>query len=111
MQIVECGDSVAVCEGMGTRRQIDTLLIGDQPMGTWVLVFMQSAQQVLSPGEAKRMTDALAALDAVMQQGATDAEATKPLIDTLFADLAGREPPKPPSLIELEKKQCTNNQT
>lgn len=39
MQIKEKGFGYAICEGMGVTRNVDTLLVGDLPIDTWVLVF------------------------------------------------------------------------
>ena len=82
MQVVESGATYAICEGMGQRRQINTLLVGDQATGTWLLTFLGSAREVLSADDAARITDAVTAVSLVMQ-GSTD-------IDHLFADLVGQ---------------------
>ena len=87
MQVVEAGDGCAWCEGMGERRQIDTLLVGDQPVGTWLLTFLDSAREVLTVDDAARITDAVQAVNLVMQGDAD--------IDHLFADLVDREPQLP----------------
>lgn len=89
MQIVIAEEGYAWCEGLGQRRQINTLLVGDQPVGTWVLTFLDSAREVLSADDAARITDAVQAVNLVMQ-GETD-------IDHLFADLVDREPQLPVS--------------
>ena len=89
MQVVEAGNGSAICEGMGQRRTISTLLVGDQPVGTWLLTFLDSAREVLDPDDAARITDAVTAVNLVMQ-GETD-------IDHLFADLIDREPQLPVS--------------
>ena len=89
MQIVEAGEGSALCEGMGERKRISTLLVGDQPEGTWLLTFLDAAREVLDPADAARITDAVTAVNLVMQ-GSTD-------IDHLFADLIDREPPRPES--------------
>jgi len=87
MQVVETGDGYAWCEGMGRRRQIDTLLVGDQPAGTWLLIFLDAAREVLDAGDAARITAAVEAVNRVMQ-GETR-------IDHLFSDLLDREPQLP----------------
>lgn len=89
MRVVEPGEGHAVCEGMGERKRISTLLVGDQPSGTWLLTFLDAAREVLSEEDAARITDAVTAVNLVMR-GDTD-------IDHLFADLIGREPPRPAS--------------
>jgi hydrogenase expression/formation protein HypC len=87
MQVVEAGPVYAWCEGMGERRRIDMRLIGDVAAGQWVLVFLESARELLSADDAARIGDALRALDLAMcgEQG----------IDHLFADLIEREPELP----------------
>ena len=107
MQIKEKGFGYAICEGMGIKRHVDTLLIGDQPINTWVLVFLTSAREVLTEENAKKISDAVKAVDLIME---TDPNLSREglennAIDALFADLIDREPPKPPSLIAFEQQQ------
>ncbi|MBK1664271.1 hydrogenase accessory protein [Rhodospirillum rubrum] len=66
--------------------RIDLRLVGPVGEGQWVLVFLGTARSLLDDGEAARLTDALAALDAVVR-GET--------VDHLFADLTSREPELP----------------
>jgi len=87
MQVVETGDGYAWCEGMAQRRLVDTMLVGDQPVGTWLLIFIDAAREVLSAGDAARITAAVQAVNLVMQGEAG--------IDHLFADLLDREPQLP----------------
>ena len=95
MQVLETGDGSALCEGMGERRQISTLLVGDQPPGTWLLTFLDAAREVLTAEDAAKRTDALTAVSMVMN-GETD-------IDHLFADLIDREPTPPPSMQTIKQ--------
>lgn len=87
MQITSVEPGYAWCEGMGERKRIDTLLVGDQPVGSWVLVFIDSAREVLSAEDAKRISDAVLAVNLAMQ-GEVD-------VAHLFADLVEREPQLP----------------
>jgi len=103
MQVIESGFGQALCEGLGQRRRVNTLLVGEQPPGTWLLVFLDSAREVLSPDDAKRIGQAVRAIDLVMQQGGA-ADAARD-IDALFADLVDRDPPKPESLLAHEQAQ------
>ncbi len=96
MQVVESGEGYAWCEGLGERRQIDMLLVGDQPVGTWLLTFLNSAREVLSAENAQQISDAVQAVNLVMQ-GDTN-------IDHLFSDLLDREPLRPGS--NQPKKKC-----
>ena len=102
MQVVEPGSGYAVCEGLGERRRVCTLLVGDQPVGAWLLVFLDSAREVLSESDAKRVADAVRALQLVMSGKVDDPRE----LDRFFPDLsetaAGRRdeagPAIPPSL-------------
>ncbi|MDU8929647.1 HypC/HybG/HupF family hydrogenase formation chaperone [Alisedimentitalea sp. MJ-SS2] len=80
MQVAESGAGYALCNYQGGVRRIDTMLVGDQPPGTWLLVFIDAAREVIDAQEAQKITDALSALDAVMAGGPAD-------IDHLFADI------------------------
>jgi hydrogenase expression/formation protein HypC len=90
MKVVESTPGQAICELDGERRQVNTLLVGEQPSGTWLLVFLDSAREVLSEEEARQLRDALVALDAVMHGDDN--------IDHLFADLVDHEPQLPEQL-------------
>ena len=63
-------------------------------LGAWLLVFLDSAREVLSEAEARRTAEALQAVQQVMQGGHN--------VDHLFADLIDREPPRPPSMPKPE---------
>ncbi|MET0084345.1 MAG: HypC/HybG/HupF family hydrogenase formation chaperone [Sedimenticola sp.] len=91
MQVVESQPGEALCEGMGERRRVDTLLVGDQPPGSWLLIFLNSAREVLSPEDAAKIRDALQSL----QQTLRGEEAG---VEELFADLVEREPQLPEHL-------------
>ena len=87
MQITEVEGGYAWVEGMGERKRIDTFLIDEQTVGTWVLVFMDSAREVLTPEDAQRVTQAVQAVNLAMQ-GETE-------LGHLFADLVENEPQLP----------------
>jgi hydrogenase expression/formation protein HypC len=90
MQVVERRSRFALCEGAGEAREIDMALVGEQTGGTWVLVFLDAAREVISAEDAARITDALTAL-ALIAEGEAN-------VDHLFADLIGREPELPEHL-------------
>ena len=48
MRVVSDGEARAWCEGGGERAELDMLLVGPQPVGTWVLAFQGSARRVMS---------------------------------------------------------------
>lgn len=96
MKIIEPGFGYAVCESKGQKHDIDTMLIGDLSVGTWVLVFINAAREVISKEDALKIIDALQALETVMAGGKE--------IDHFFADLTGVE--KTPELLpETFKEQ------
>jgi hydrogenase assembly chaperone HypC/HupF len=82
MQVVDSDNGRPWCEGRGRRQQLDMMLVGDAPPGTWVLAFQGSALRVISADEAARTNDALDALEAVLA-GERD-------LDGYFSDLVGR---------------------
>lgn len=96
MQITSIEPGHAWCEGMGERKRVDTLLIGEQPIGSWVLVFINSAREVLDEEQAEKITQAVQAVNLAMQ-GELD-------IEHLFADLVNREPQLPDFLQPAKKK-------
>ncbi len=71
MQVVETEGFVAWCEGRGRRERLNMLLVGPQPAGAWVLAFLGSARELLTPEQAAQINDALDALEAALQ-GETD---------------------------------------
>jgi hydrogenase expression/formation protein HypC len=90
MQVIEKRSRYALCRTRSESREIDMALVGEQPEGSWVLVFLDTAREVLSEDEAAKITNALEAL-LLVAQGNTN-------IDHLFADLIGREPELPTHL-------------
>jgi len=107
MQIKETGFGYAIVEGLGIKRNVDTLLVGELPIDTWVLVFLNSAREVLTAENAAKITDAVTAIDLVMNNDGNISEnrLNNQTIDALFADLIDREPEKPASLIAFEESQ------
>jgi hydrogenase assembly chaperone HypC/HupF len=94
MQVISSGFGFAICEATGERREIDMRLVGDQPEGSWVLVFLDAAREVVTSEQAALVSSALDALRLAMSGNAEG-------IDALFPDLAGREPELPPHLKAL----------
>jgi hydrogenase expression/formation protein HypC len=99
MQVVETGEFQALCEGSGRREMVDLILVGPQPVGAWLLVFLGAAREVLDAESAARITDALSALQSILA-GNND-------IDHHFADIANRQPPRPETLIAPPMKEPT----
>ncbi|KAB1083008.1 HypC/HybG/HupF family hydrogenase formation chaperone [Neorhizobium galegae] len=91
--IIETGQLQARARSRNGEAIVDMALVGDQPVGTHVLVFLGAAREVLDAQLAGQIADALEAMDRIM---AGDSD-----IDHLFADLINREPQLPEHL-----RQC-----
>jgi hydrogenase expression/formation protein HypC len=87
MQIVEQHGESARCSYLGQESLVDMMLVGPQPVGAWLLVFLDTAREVLSEQNALQIADALEAMRMAMQGDNR--------IDHLFPDLVGREPQLP----------------
>ena len=83
-EIIEPGFLEARARSRQGEAVIDMSLVGDQPAGTHVLVFMDAAREVIDAQLAAQIADALEAVRLVMT-GETD-------IGHLFADLVRPEP-------------------
>ena len=89
-RIIESHGFTAMAEGRDGIHRIDMSLVGEQPVGSWVLCFLDAAREVVSAERAKQVADALEALERVASGGTS--------FDDLFADLINREPELPPHL-------------
>jgi len=87
MQVLSSDFGFARCRAEDGEHDVDIRLVGHVEPGTWVLVFLGAAREILDPATAKRTADALKALELVMQ-GETD-------IDHLFADLLDPDRERP----------------
>jgi hydrogenase expression/formation protein HypC len=77
------------------------VLVEEQPVGSWLLVFLDTAREVISAEAAARIADALKAVSLTMM-GETG-------VDHLFADLVSREPPLPDFLQPHVKTRTNEN--
>lgn len=93
LQVVAFEDDghYAQCTDGALQERLDMRLVGELPVGTWVLAFHGAARRVLDPDEAAQIRAALQALGQVL---AGDAQG----VDALFADLVNREPQLPEHL-------------
>ena len=66
VKIIEAGEFVSRCKGRSGEVNVNMMLIGSQPEGTWVLNFLGSAREVLSEKEAATINKALDGLSAIM---------------------------------------------
>jgi hydrogenase expression/formation protein HypC len=98
MQIVAYDGAYAICTVHGELRRVDTALIEAPLPGSWVLVFLDSAREVLSSERAAQIDAALQAVQLTMR-GETE-------VDHLFADLLEREPQLPEFLLPHAKMPC-----
>lgn len=89
MEITQSEGIVAEAQAGDTVRRIDLALVGPQPAGAHVLVYINSAVRVLDAAEAARITDAISAV-AAAADGAP--------FEHLIADLVDREPELPAHL-------------
>lgn len=94
MQVTEVRPGAALCTAANGRHLIDTSLVGDVEAGTWLMVFLGAAREVISAETACQAADALEALRLALE-GESD-------LDHLFADLAGRVPQLPEHLRGLQ---------
>ncbi|WP_170827061.1 HypC/HybG/HupF family hydrogenase formation chaperone [Magnetovibrio blakemorei] len=82
LKIVEAGDFVARGEGRNGIEDVNLMLIGSQPVGTWVLNFLGSAREVISEQDAAQINSALDGLTAIMNGEETID------VDRYFPDIA-----------------------
>ena len=66
VRVVESGDGTALCRGPNGDEQIQMLLVGDQPVGTWVLSHLGWAREVISADDAANFIRALEGMRALM---------------------------------------------
>jgi hydrogenase expression/formation protein HypC len=87
------GALTAWCTGRNGREQLDMLLTGSLPAGTWVLAFQGTARRVLDADEAQAIDRALDALQDTLHGTATPTD-----LAAAFPDLIGRTPQLPEHL-------------
>lgn len=93
MQILEVGEFQSRCRGRHGEAWIDMRLIPPQPVGAWVLTFLDAAREALEPERAAAIDAALDALDSLAANGPGAFDAGQ--LDVFFADLSNREPQLP----------------
>lgn len=59
MQVVALEPGHALCDGRGERRRVRTALVGEPRPGDWLLVFLDSAQERISPERAAEVNATL----------------------------------------------------
>ncbi|MEW8030287.1 MAG: HypC/HybG/HupF family hydrogenase formation chaperone [Candidatus Thiodiazotropha sp.] len=68
--VLEAGDFVARCRTRNGEEQINMMLTGPQPAGTWLLTFLGSAREVIDEEDARNIDKALDGLSAIMSDEA-----------------------------------------
>jgi hydrogenase expression/formation protein HypC len=81
VQVVESGEFSALCQGRNGRERVNTMLIGQQPEGTWLLNFLGFAREVISEQDAVHINKALDGIAAIMR-GESDVD-----VDSYFPDM------------------------
>ena len=66
VQVIEDNGIVAKCKGRNGEVQVNMMLVGPQPVGTWLLNFLGSAREVITPEEAEKIEHAFDALAEIM---------------------------------------------
>ncbi len=56
----------ATCEGRGEVREVETALVGECAVGDWLLVFIDSARERITPARAAEVNAALDLLQRAM---------------------------------------------
>ena len=87
MQVVLGDEWLALCSVDGQQRRVSMALVGAQEPGTWLLVQQDTAREVLSADDARKITLALDGVAAALR-GETNLAA-------YFGDL-GSAPPRAP---------------
>lgn len=95
MQVLRRQDMSAWCQGRGQQRRVNLALVGEVSEGSWVLVHLDMAREVIEP---ERVEEINRALDAVEQAMRGEFEAG------LFDDLLNREPQLPEFLRPATKQ-------
>lgn len=93
MRVLHIDNGMAECAGQGRSERLNLMLVGDVPLGNWVLAHQGSALRTMSEDEALRTGEALAALEAALAGNDVDA---------FFADLIARGPRLPPHLKDTK---------
>ncbi|AZR81065.1 HypC/HybG/HupF family hydrogenase formation chaperone [Thiomicrospira sp. S5] len=102
MEVLSCDGLVAYCRNQeeGREQEVDMSLLGEQPAGTWVLVFLGVAREVIEVDVLDQVLRARKAMSVALEGGNVDA---------FFADLIDREPELPDFLKEEKRESCAKN--
>jgi hydrogenase expression/formation protein HypC len=67
MQVLRAGELTALCRSRNGEEEINMLMVGLQPEGTWVLSFLGWAREVISEQQARETDLALDGLQEIME--------------------------------------------
>jgi len=89
MQVLRQRGASALCRAEdGGELWVDTLLVGEQPAGAWLLTHLGVAREVIDEARARDVASALSAVESLMAGESPDLRAA-------FGDLLDREPQLP----------------
>lgn len=74
MQVRSSSAGHAECEGRGEHRRVNTALVGECAPGDWLLVFLDSAREHITPGRAAEVDAALDLVLCAVNGQAADAD-------------------------------------
>ena len=66
VQVVLSREVMSVCRGRNGDDEVNMLLVGQQPVGTWVIAFLGWAREVIDEQQAKDIDLALDGLQQIM---------------------------------------------
>jgi hydrogenase expression/formation protein HypC len=66
VQVVQSGEVMSLCRGRNGDEDVNMLLIGQQPVGTWILSFLGWAREILDEQQAIEINLALDGLQEIM---------------------------------------------
>jgi len=89
LQLLQINGIAGLAEGPDGPELVDLSLLPDARVGDWVLGFLGTGREILTPDQARKITAALEGLATLMAGGGLGAA---------FADLEAREPALPPHL-------------
>ena len=85
VQVIEDRGFMALCRGRNGEEEVNMMLIGPQPVGTWIVNFLGSGREVLTEEDAELINQAFDGLSAVMN-GESDET-----VDSFFPGLPERK--------------------
>ena len=66
VQVMQSHEVMSVCRGRNGIEDVNMLLVGQQPVGTWVLSFLGWAREVMDEQQAREIDLALDGLQKIM---------------------------------------------